>query len=174
MNTNPEGTEKINAETHQKKASQGFALLSETERSRVMASMSDNFEIQEDPRVGIFWYDAQEDELFGVTSTIASELPFNANGKKTVGTLHKTWWKKHQERAKAKGQLTSKFMKDYTQTPRGRIFQIEDGHFELMCGSWINAHITSLVKDEFNLHTGPLEVIVDEHWEIGHGWSEEF
>ena len=136
--------------------------------------MSENFEIQEDPKVGIFWYDETGDELFGVTAVNAGELVFNNHGMKTVGTLHKTWWKKQQERAKAKNQLASIFMKDYTQIPRGRVFQRKDGTFELFCGSWINEHIVELVKDEFNLQTVPLEVKNDTHWEIGHGWSEEY
>ena len=149
-------------------------VMSASERSEVIKSMSDNFETQDDPMVGIFWYDEKNDELFGVTASYASELPFNAHGKKTVNLLHKTWWKKQHERAKAKKQLTSIFMKDYTQTPRGRIFQREDGTFDLMCGSWITDHIVELVKNEFNLWNVPLEVRVDTHWEIGHGWSEEF
>ena len=136
--------------------------------------MSDNFEMQEDPKVGIFWYDKTGDELFGVTASFAAELPFNDRGTKTVGTLHKTWWKKQQERAKAKNQLNSIFLKDYTQVPRGRVFQRKDGTFELFCGSWINERIVELIKDEFNLWNVQLEVKVDTHWEIGHGWSEEY
>ena len=149
--------------------------LSASERSDVINSMRDNFDIQEDPMVGIFWYDSIEDELFGITSAIASELSFNSNGKKTVGTLHKSWWKRQQEREKARGKQSKRFAKDYTLTPRGRIFQIEnDKHFELMCGSWINDHIIELVKDEFNLQNVTLKAVIDTHWEIGHGWNEEY
>ena len=148
--------------------------MSASERKGVMASMSDNFENQENPKVGFFWYDETDDELFGVTAVDAQELSFNDHGRKTVGTLHRTWWKKQQEKAKAKKQLTSIFLKDYTQVPRGRIFQRYDGTFELMCGSWINERIVELVKDEFNLWFVPLEVKTDIHWEIGHGWSEEY
>ena len=148
--------------------------MSAAERKTVMASMSDNFKNQEDPKVGIFWYDETSDELFGITASYANELPFNDHGNKTVTTLHKTWWKRQQEKAKAKNQTGSVFLKDYTQVPRGRIFQRKDGTFELMCGSWINEHIVDIVKDEFNLQNVPLEVIIDSHWEIGHGWSEEY
>ena len=148
--------------------------MTEPERMEVMSSMSDNFKTQEDPKVGIFWYDAMNDELFGVSAVEADELAFDSHGRKTVRLLHKTWWKKQQEKAKAKGQLSSRYMKDYTQTPRGRIFQSKDGSFELMCGSWINEHIVNLVKEEFNLGNVSLKVTVDTHWEIGHGWSEEY
>ena len=136
--------------------------------------MSDNFENQENPKVGIFWYDEASDDLFGVSAVNAQELSFNEHGTKTIGTLHKAWWKKQHERAKAKNQLNSIYLKDYTQIPRGRIFQRKDETFELFCGSWINEHIVELVKDEFNLWNVSFEVKVDTHWEIGHGWSEEY
>jgi len=148
--------------------------MTAVERKSVIDSMSDNFETQVSPMVGIFWYDEKNDELFGVSASYANELSFNAYGKKTVNMLHKTWWKKQQEKAKAKNQLTSIFMKDYTQTPRGRIFQNKDNSFDLMCGSWITGHIVNLVKNEFNLCNETVNVIIDTHWEIGHGWSEEF
>jgi len=45
---------------------------------------------------------------------------------------------------------------------------------QLMCGSWINEHIEEIIKEEFDLQTVPLEVKIDEHWEIGHGWSEDY
>ena len=151
-----------------------IVAMSASERKGVMDTMSENFDNQEDPKVGIFWYDEVNDELFGVTAVYAHELFFNNRERKTIGMLHKNWWKKQQERAKAKKLLTSVFMKDYTQVPRGRLFQRQDGTFELMCGSWINEHIVELVKDEFNLQNVPLEVRVDTHWELGHGWSEEF
>ena len=148
--------------------------MSASERKEVMDTMRDNFEKQDDPQVGIFWYDEDKDELFGVTAVNADELSFNEHGLKTVKVLHKTWWKKQHERAKARKQYTSIFMSDYTQLPGGRIFQLENGSFELMCGNWINDHIVDLIKDEFSLWDVPLEVKIDIHWEIGHGWSEEY
>jgi hypothetical protein len=151
-----------------------YREMAEQERSVVMKSMSDNFDFQNEPKVGIFWYDEKSDELFGVTKIEASELQFNNNGLKTVKALHKAWWKKQQMRARAKNQYTSVFMQDYTQIPRGRIFETKDGLFQLMCGSWINEHIVDLVKEEFDLQNTPFEVNVDEHWEIGHGWSEDY
>ena len=66
------------------------------------------------------------------------------------------------------------FKKDYTQVPWGRIFQRKDGVFQLMCGSWIDDHIVSLVKEEFDLKNVQFEILIDEHWEIGHGWFEDY
>jgi hypothetical protein len=43
-----------------------------------------------------------------------------------------------------------------------------------MCGSWINEQIINMVKEEFDLQNVPFEVKIDEHWEIEHGWSEDY
>jgi hypothetical protein len=149
--------------------------MSEEERQSVMKSMSDNFDAQDEPKVGIFWYDAKTDELFGVTKTEADGMQFNQNGLKTVKTLHKTWWQKQKNRIRSKkGEYHSMYEQDYTHIPRGRIFQRADGVFQMMCGSWINEHIEDLVKDEFDLQTVPFERTIDEHWEIDHGWNEDY
>ena len=73
------------------------------------------------------------------------------------------------------------FKNDYTSIPRGRIWEkkTDDGSiFQLMTGSWIRdfgqENIEALVKDEFNLQNVPFEVVADVHWDIGHGWSEEY
>jgi hypothetical protein len=42
-----------------------------------------------------------------------------------------------------------------------------------MCGSWIHERIEALVKDEFDLQNVPFETTIDEHGELGHGWSED-
>ena len=139
-----------------------------------MAVMEASFDEQDRPKVGIFWYDQKKDALFGISSSFADQVPFNQNGVKTERTLHKAWWKKQQERLKAKKQPAGIFHNVYVDVPRGRIFQRNGGTFELMCGSWINEHIVELVKDEFNLQNVPLEVKIDTHWEIGHGWNEEY
>ena len=38
--------------------------------------MADSIEEQDDPYVGIFWYDINNNELFGVKSTLASDRPY--------------------------------------------------------------------------------------------------
>jgi hypothetical protein len=73
-----------------------------------------------------------------------------------------------------KGENPGIFSADYTQIPRGRIFQYIDRTFRLMCGNWINDHIIDLIKEEFNLQNVSFEVNIDGHWEIGYGWSEDY
>ena len=148
--------------------------MSEQEREIVMKTMSDNFNNQDEPKVGIFWYNEDADELFEISKIESSELQFNSNGLKTIKTLHKSLWQKQKNKAISKGKNPGIFDKDYTEIPRGRIFQRSDGTFQLMCGSWINEHIINLVKEEFDLKNVPFEVKIDEHWEIGHGWSEDY
>ena len=147
-------------------------------RKEVINSMADNFGIQEEPQVGIFWYDKDNDELFGVSKVFVNEIPFNRNDLKTAGTLHKTWWQKQRNKLLHKKNPLGVFGKDYTAIPRGRIFQKKDGLFQMMCGNWINDHeknhIVDLVKEEFNLQNVPFELVIDTHWDIGHGWSQEF
>ncbi|MDR2481579.1 MAG: hypothetical protein LBD07_04720 [Spirochaetaceae bacterium] len=148
--------------------------MSEEERQNVMKSMTDNFDAQDDPKVGIFWYDQNNDELFGVSKVNADDLQFNNNGLKTISALHKSWWQKQKNRAVSKGKDPGIFAKNYTEIPRGRIFQRKDGVFQLMCGSWMTDHIEELVKDEFDLKNSSVERTIDIHWEIGHGWSEDY
>jgi hypothetical protein len=42
-----------------------------------------------------------------------------------------------------------------------------------MTGSWINEDIKQLIIEEFNLQNSRVKFNIDEHWEIGHGWSSE-
>ena len=151
-----------------------YLQMSEKEREAVMKTMSNNFSSQDEPKVGIFWYGKDIDELFGISKIEASEIQFNMNGLKTIKTLHKSWWQKQKNKAIATGKELGIFINDYTQIPRGRIFQRKDGVFQLMCGSWIDDHIVDLIKEEFDLKNIQLEIKIDEHWEIGHGWSEEY
>jgi len=164
--------EEVLSETNSK--SIHYKEMSEQEREVVMKTMSDNFDNQEEPKVGIFWYDENNDKLFGVSKIEASEIQFNSNGLKTIKTLHKAWWQREKNKRLSKGEDIGIFSVDYTQIPRGRIFQYKDGTFQIMCGSWVNEHIIDLVKEEFDLQNIPLEVKKDEHWEIGHGWSDEY
>ncbi|GHV56662.1 hypothetical protein FACS1894182_03670 [Bacteroidia bacterium] len=149
--------------------------MSEQEREEMLTIMSDNFDYQSLPKLGIFWYDPHKDELFGVTKIEAMDVPF-VNDKalrKTVRSLHKDWWKKQEMRLKAGREKNHIFGHDYTKIPRGRLFQRRDEVFEVMCGSWMTPHIMDLVIEEFDLQKQTVEPVIDEHWELGHGWSEE-
>ena len=137
--------------------------------SEIMESMLANMDYQDDPKVGIFWYNPSKRKLFGVRSAIASSLPFRL-GKRTTAELHKSVWAKEHYRGSADFRG-----KDYTLRHRGRIFEFKDDGFHLFIGSWFNCpekeHILDLIKTEFDLHKVDLKIIEDEHWDIGNGWD---
>ena len=137
------------------------------------------------PKVGIFWYDMANGSLFGVEKIDAEQAVF-VNGKATIAKLHKTYWQKQHHRAEAKGDTRSIFFQEhnYTLIPRGRIFLEEStDRFYVCVGSWLHDGVAGhkvnaeklheLIEDEFNLPED-FEFIVDYHWDLGHGWSEEF
>lgn len=139
-------------------------------------SMIDSMDEQDDPYVGIFWYDEKNDELFGVDKQPASDRKFYQSNQfgqkvKTGRKLHETIWKKEFMRKRDR-----RFRGDYTQVPRGRVFQFEDGSFVVFTGDWINRypHVKSLILDEFDLPEDMTSFKTDVHWQLGHGWSTEF
>lgn len=154
-----------------------------SEHSEIIGAMSE-FLDNGRPKVGIFWYDIAENELFGIEKTDADKAVF-VNGKATIGKLHKTYWQKQHHRAVQKNDVKSIFYNEhnYTMIPRGRVFLDENnGRFYVYVGHWltggINGHSVDIegfrevLSDEFNL-PDDFEFVIDFHWDIGHGWSEE-
>lgn len=138
--------------------------------------MHENIQYQDDPCVGIFWYDRNEKELFGVYSTLAEDTQFSDvsifdQKARTCRQLHYNIWDKNKRKNK-----DSRFRVDYTKVPRGRIFQLEDGTFVVCVGKWFNTNkeCKDLIIDEFQLPEDHTEFKVDSHWDIGHGWSDKF
>jgi hypothetical protein len=125
------------------------------------------------PEVGIFWYNDEEEELFEIHSIPVTSLQ---SGQLTYPKLHKTIWQELRARAIQKKKDNKPYdpiyLSDYTQIPRGRVFFKEDT-FYVFVGSWITDKIKQLVIKQFNLQNLNVVFKVDEHWEIGHGWSTE-
>ena len=135
-----------------------------------------NEQFQDEPRVAIFWYDTNKDELFGVRMTHASDAKWYESSQfnaivKTEKDLHKNVWNKEKHRGKDK-----RFKGDHTLVPRGRVFEFKDDGFRVYTGSWINNYpeAKELILDEFELPKDNTTFIQDSHWDIGHGWSQEF
>lgn len=126
--------------------------------------------------VGIFWYDVKNNELFGVREETAKNVPFYKSDLfdkkvRTYTKLHYQIWEKEKHK---KGDR--RFWGDYTKVPRGRVFEIEDEGFVICIGSWSDKYpdVVNLVIDEFNLPSERTKVIIDPHWELGHGWTDKF
>ena len=144
------------------------------DRDSVIKSMADSFEYssEDHPQIGIFWWDRNKNELFGVNKEDAEHCSFvqSSDGDKirSYGKLHKDIWTKGQKRSK------SEFQGDYTLVPRGRVSQYLNKGFVVFVGDWIDNYpqAKNEIIQEFEL---PKDVIFikDEHWNIGHGWSDE-
>lgn len=120
-------------------------------------------------------FDPKEIELFGVESVPASSMQYYESPQfharvRTGPKLHSSIWQREYKR-----QKDTRFRGDYTKVPRGRVFEFKPNKFIVFTGSWINDYpvVKQLVKREFNLPDNT-EFRIDEHWDIGHGWSEEF
>jgi len=146
----------------------------------LMDTMRANIDSQERPKVGMFWYNPERNRLIGIRSAFAHDLSFNAKGRKTVSDLHAKVWDDVREDAVANGSADIIWQEeDYTQVPRGRVFQIQvpdsaAEYFEVLVGSWINDFpdaIQSIIK-AFNLNEADYQFIRSEHWDIGRGTSE--
>lgn len=147
--------------------------LSPEESKAQMASMK-AFD-EEMPSVGIFWYDQNEKDFFGVckselTPKMVEEaaekgLPFINYTK-----LHRQIWAKEYYRAQANNEQT-KFTGDYTQIPRGRVAW-NINKFIVLVGQWaepIQDELSDLIEKYF--HLPYFEFVYDPHWDLGHGWS---
>ena len=153
-----------------------MTTLTQEQKEAQMASMR-SFD-EEMPSVGIFWYDPQEHEFFGVykkelTPKMIEEaankgLPFINYPK-----LHRQVWKEQYFRALASHKPT-RFTGDYTMIPRGRVAWNID-KFIVFVGKWaedIQDELTELINQHFALPF--FEFVYDEHWDLGHGWSGDF
>lgn len=137
--------------------------------------MHANDDYQDSPEVGMFWYDPNTNELFGVRSSLADSVGWYHSTQwgrdvKTDTHLHKNIWQKEFHRGKDK-----RFRGDHTLVPRGRVFEFKDDGYRVYTGDWIDEYpdAQQLILDEFNLPSNT-KFIKDVHWDIGHGWSDEF
>lgn len=137
--------------------------------------MLDNDSLKTEPSVGIFWYDPESNELFGVYSTLAQDVPFQKSSLfdrpiKTCRKLHYQVWDKEYRRGKDK-----RFCGNYIWVPRGRVFEVENIGFVVCVGNWINDYpdCKQLVIDEFELPENT-QFKIDYHWDLGHGLSDKF
>ena len=137
--------------------------------------MRANIDKQDDGLVGIFWYDPSKEELFGVRSVSVNDVNYYESSLfgakvKTCTPLHYRVWEKEHYRGK-----DVRFNGDYTLWPRGRVFYVDGEGFVVTVGTWIedNPEAKDEILFEFDLPQDT-EFRVDEHWDLGHGWSDKF
>lgn len=127
--------------------------LSDEERKAQMADMK-SFDEQM-PCVGIFWYDPEEHNFFGVhKKELTPKMVEDAAEKgKSIIVYPET----NEE------PLNQEYL--------GRIVWNTD-KFIVLVGKWaepIQEELTELLEKEFSLPY--FEYVYDEHWDLGHGWS---
>lgn len=122
-------------------------------RESLIKSMADNMEYSsiKHPQIGIFWYDNEKKELFGVNKNDAEDVNFvhtHDGDIKQYKYLHKDIWEKEFSRKK-----DNRFIGDYTQIPRGRVCEYKDRGFVVYIGDWIEDYpeVKSEILFEFNL-----------------------
>lgn len=131
----------------------------------------------DDPKVGIFWYNPIQNKLFGVVALSLNDPGVTScpNGK-TCKILHKKKWQQEYRRLKYKEKQdnTYPYIGVYEDKPRGRIFY-KDNKFLITVGSWINDaenyKVIELIEEEFDLTNEDTEIREDSHWDIGSGWE---
>lgn len=137
--------------------------------------MKENNEYVGEPCVGIFWYDSENNELFGVRSNIADDVTYykseiSDRQIRTTRFMHYAIWQKESN----KGADPRFQTMNYTKVPRGRVFEVKDKGFEVYTGKWIEQYpeCKQLIIDEFDL-PDDTEFIIDSHWDLGRGWSDK-
>ena len=152
---------------------------SEDEHDEMILQMSENLH-NENPKVGIFWYNAQRNELFGVVKydPLDKEKCSRSNRGYTCKILHKQYWAKEFRRLKFKEKKTNTFpyIGAYENKPRGRVFwDNENNIYKIVVGNWINKdenyRAIDIVAKEFDFDKEDFEVIIDDHWDIGSDWK---
>ena len=144
---------------------------------RAMDAMDATLGEQENPKVGIFWYSPQLQDVFGVVAIDAATAPKSGNsGLRTCKELHKYIWKKQYNYDKAHN-VNSPFHGDYKYTPRGRVsYDDELDEYHVMIGAWLNDYpeARDKIRAAFNLTDPNLHVTFERgiHWEIGMGYGE--
>lgn len=122
----------------------------------LLETMRSHFD-NEDPCVGIFWYDSKNNKLFGVRKQIPKETKDFKHNKTHIScdNLHKYVWKKEFNKQKFKNNGIGPFKGDWKDTERGRIFyDVENDIYKIYVGSWIKDYndAIDLIVDEFHLN----------------------
>ena len=140
--------------------------------------MKANMDTQDNPKVGIFWYQPYGNQLFGVVAVDKDSIvrPNVGGGLISCYELHKDVWKKEFRKQKYKNDGVGPFVGDYKDKPRGRVmYNPATDTYQIMVGSWINDHLDAIdvICRQFNLMDQNVEVIRSIHWEIGMGWENQ-
>jgi len=135
------------------------------DRNIIMKRMESQLQNKNKPKVGSFYYDIKNKNLFLVDTLLTEKAYDPGNGIKTSDKLHKEIWQDNGMNG------------NYMDTPRGRVFyNVNKNEYQIMVGDWIKdtPNLKDIVIQRFNLQNEKVEVIEDEHWNIGNGFEDDY
>jgi len=127
-----------------------FRKLTDIEEIECLNAMRENLH-NEDPKVGIFWYNPIRKELLGVykvslKSSEVQKTPYGVTSK----MLHEQYWQSFS------------FIDSYQDHPRGRVYYI-DNQFFIHVGNWIDNcfEAIDMVAKEFEFDKEYYDIVKD-------------
>lgn len=150
--------------------------VSDEDIANMMEVMRANMGTQENPKVGIFWYQMVGKRLFGVIAVDKDSIkkPNVGGGLITCYELHRDVWKKKFKEQKYKNNGQGPYIGDYKDHARGRVFyNPRKDQYTVTVGSWIDEcpEAKEMIVEEFNLKDTNFKFEKNIHWEIGNGWE---
>ena len=151
--------------------------FSEEQYKEAMDTMAVNRGAGEEPKVGIFWYNATLKQLFGVVTHKRTDYlkPNAGGGLITCSEMHEDVWKKEFRKQKYHLGGIGPFKGEYQYKPRGRVFYSpSNDQYIIAVGSWIdeNKEAIDLIIEEFDLPREKTIVQKATHWDIGQTWND--
>ena len=138
---------------------------SEEEHRRTMETMEPFLDIQDNPKVGVFFYDPNLKVLYGVVALLLESLINNQEGLVTVRTSHREIWEKGVRKQNEKYDGEGPFKGEYEATLRGFVaYNPSDNMFELHVGEWFEKYTEALneIIEEFDLSECNIKTIIDK------------
>ena len=151
--------------------------FSDAQYREAMETMKRNRGAGDEPKVGIFWYNATLKELFGVVTHKRTDYlrPNAGGGLITCSEMHEDVWKKEFRRQKYHGGGIGPFKGEYQMKPRGRVFYSPaEDQYIIAVGSCIEGctEAIDLIIEEFDLPKEKTIVQKATHWDIGQTWND--
>ncbi|MBQ8456072.1 MAG: hypothetical protein IJ540_00515 [Prevotella sp.] len=165
----------VEDEQQKKTADVKVGEFSEEQYREAINTMAKNRGAGDEPKVGIFWYNATLKQLFGVVTHKRTDYlrPNAGGGLITCSEMHEDIWKKEFRKQKYHGGI-GPFKGEYQMKPRGRVFYSPaDDQYIVAVGSWIdeNQEAIDLIIEEFDLPRDKTVVQKASHWDIGQTWA---
>ena len=174
---NVEIIEEESTDDADKKGGVEVTQMDDEQYREAMDTMAKNRGAGDEPKVGIFWYNATRKELFGVVTHKRTDYlkPNAGGGLITCSEMHEDVWKKELRRQKCHGDGTGPFKGEYQMKPRGLVFfSPADDQYIIAVGTWIDQSPEAIdqIIVEFDLPREKTIVKKASHWDIGQTWND--